>query len=72
MSIPCVIALPVGEARRMLEEAGVAVAGTVETGPPEGAPSGPRRVVGQRAREEGVELVVAASVALSGEEDNDE
>lgn len=70
MTIPSVIALSLPEARRCLEGAGVEVVGLVETAPPGRRPSGPLRVVGQRIGEKGVELVVAASVALSEERDN--
>jgi hypothetical protein len=72
MNRPSVIALPIGEAREVLDEAGVGVAATIQTGPPGGPPPGPPRVVRERGTEEGVELVVAASVTLSGEEDNDD
>ena len=72
MSSPSVIALSICEAREVLEKAGVGVAATIQTGPPGGPPSGPLRVVRERSAGEGVELVVAASVTLSGEEDNDD
>jgi hypothetical protein len=71
MKTPLVIARELSEARRVLAEAEVAVTATTRTGPPGEAPSGPLRVVRQRETAEGVELVVAASVALSGGEDND-
>ena len=71
MKTPLVIARELSEASRVLAEAEVAVAGTTRTGPPGEAPSGPLRVVRQGETAEGVELVVAASVALSGGEDND-
>jgi hypothetical protein len=71
MRAPSVIARELSEARRILEEAGAAGAATRRTAPPGEAPSGPLRVVGQRETAEGVELVVAASVTLSGGKDND-
>ena len=71
MKAPSVIARELSEARRMLEDAGVTAAATTRTAPPGEAPSGPLRVVGQRETAEGVELVGAASVSLSGGKDND-
>jgi hypothetical protein len=71
MKTPLVIARELSEARRVLAEAEVAAAAPTRTGPPGEAPCGPLRVVRQRETAEGVELVVAASVALSGGEDND-
>ena len=71
MKTPLAIARELSEARRVLAEAGVTAAATSRTGPPGKGPSGPLRVVRQRETAEGVELVVAASVALSGGEDND-
>ena len=65
MRIPSVIARALPEARLLLEEAGVRAISVVETGPPGRPPTGPVRVVRERWREEGVELVSATSVALA-------
>ncbi|GEM_PF-2211890 len=72
MRMPSVIGRDQGEAERMLREAEAPVAGMVRTSPPGTPPAGPLRVVRQREAGEGVELVVAASVELSGEGDGDE
>lgn len=67
MSIPCVVARPLAQARRMLEEAGVTVAAVKETAPPRGAPSGPLRVLRQRETDAGLELTAGRSTPLVGE-----
>lgn len=68
MKRPSVIARPLEEARRLLEEAGARAVEVVETGPPRGGPTGALRVVRERWTGEGVHLVVAASVVLAEEE----
>ncbi len=64
MSVPCVIAMPVEVAERMLREAGVTVIKARHTAPPRGGLRGPLRVVRQRTIQDGIELVVAASAPL--------
>jgi len=53
----------------LLEDAGVQVASVVETAPPGQPPAGPMRVVRERTTDEGVHLVVAASIVLEGSDD---
>ncbi len=67
MRMPSVIGRHLGEAAIVLGAAKVPVTGVVRTSPPGTPPAGPLRVVLQREAGEGVELVVAASVELSGE-----
>jgi hypothetical protein len=67
------IALPLAEAKEMLERAGVAVVEVAETCPPgaQGAnlrAGAPRRVVRERYSAEGAHLIVAAAMALPAEE----
>jgi len=70
---PEVTGREVEEARRVLEAAGVTVVAVTETLPPRAARlTGALRVVRQRASEEGVRLVVAASVPLLQDEDGSE
>jgi hypothetical protein len=65
MSVPCVLARTLAEARRILQSQGVPVLAIEETAPPHGRPAGPLRVVRQRVTGEGVQLVAAASVPLA-------
>jgi len=65
MSRPSVIALPLAEARRVLEEAGVTVAEITLTSPPGGDLKGPLRVVRERCSAKGVHLIVAAATGIS-------
>ena len=69
MSSPCVLAHTLPEARRLLAAAGVRLLEIKQTAPPHGGPSGPLRVVRERATSEGVYLVAAASIALDEERD---
>ncbi len=63
MSLPSVVGRELEEARRLLLAVGVTNIDVTETAPPaHRRPTGPLRVVRQRAREQGVSLVVAASV----------
>ena len=72
MSIPCVVARPLSEAKRVLEAAGILKATVAQTSPPQGAPAGPLRVVRQRSTSDGVELVVVGSVPLPERKDRDD
>jgi hypothetical protein len=85
MIVRSAIALPLAEAKEMLERAGVAVVEVAETRPPEagkppgvapvrcaqGRPRGPLRVVRERYSADGAHLVVAAAVPLPAEEGSD-
>jgi hypothetical protein len=63
--IPLLLARELPEAERLLREAGVETIEVKQTAPPRRKqPAGPLRVVRQRRLEQGVELVVAASMAL--------
>ena len=68
MTIPCVIALPLDAAQRLLRDAGVSAIGVTRTGPPRGGPIGVLRIIRQRATDAGVELVTSASVSLADRE----
>jgi hypothetical protein len=59
---PSVIGRPLAEAQDILRQAGAAVARVDETRPPRGAPEGPLRVIRQQDTDDGVLLVVAASL----------
>ncbi len=72
MKAPSVICRSRSEAEGILREAGVRVTAIRRTAPAGGAPSGVERVVRQRGSEEGVELVVAASVVLLGGDDRND
>jgi hypothetical protein len=69
MSAGSVIGRDLSDAQRILQQAGVSAVGVARTAPPGRAPAGPLRVVRQRTTAEGVQLVAAASVPLSGEGD---
>ncbi len=63
VSLPSVVGRELEQARRLLQAAGVTHVEVTETAPPaRRSPTGPLRVVRQRATEQGVSLVVAASV----------
>lgn len=62
---------PLEEVRAILEAAGVKMLSVQETRSPRGGPAGPRRVVRQQDRAEGVELTAAASAPLIGAEEGD-
>jgi len=68
MRIPSLIGRDLSEAQARLGEIGLQV-NISHTSPPGGAPRGPLRVVRQRLLGEGVEVVAAASIALSEGED---
>ncbi len=68
MIAPCVIARPLETAERLLREAGVSSVEIKQTRPPKGGPSGPCRVIRQRATPSGIELVTAASALLAERE----
>ena len=70
MKAPSVIGRLLPDAFEILEQAGIRVIETIRTSAPRGAPSGPLRVIRERARTEGVELVVAASVPPPKESDD--
>jgi len=66
MTPSCVLARLLTEARVMLDDAGVQVAGVTETVPPTRVQGGgPLRVVRTRCTPEGLHLTVAVSVALA-------
>jgi hypothetical protein len=62
MKAPSVIGRLLPDALEILEQSGIRVIETTRTSAPRGAPSGPLRVVRERSRPEGIELVVAASL----------
>jgi len=71
-AVPSVIGRRLAQAREILERAGVAVVAVEETRPPRAPLEGPRRVVRQRRTDEGLSLVVAASLTLpERNEEND-
>ena len=70
MSVPSVIARPLGAAERLLGDAGVVAVRVDRAHPPRGGPAGPLRVIRQRETRDGIELVVSPSVPLPEKEES--